>query len=114
MEAVAEVQEVQQMVLTELTPLQAALVAMERRSLPESLGFQVTWGPIPSAAAVAAVDLLLVAPEAVVAAVLALPLTEQQARVVLAVVVVAQAVAAGPAGPAEPAAWRFNMPTTAM
>jgi hypothetical protein len=92
---------------------------MEQRSPPGSLAFPLTWGPTPSAAAVvAALKTPLVALEALAAAVLgALMLQELLARVVWAVVaVVAVAPLLPPemAAPAEPAAWRFNMPTTAM
>lgn len=64
--------------------------------------------------AAAALQAPLVAPEALAAEGLAArPVMQQQARVVLAVVAVAVVAPPEPAGPGEPAAWRFNMPTTA-
>ena len=94
---------------------------MEHRSQPVSLAFPLIWGPIPLAAAVVAQAAVLAPRPALVAlaaAVLAaLALREQQARMVLAVeavVAVAPLLPAEMAAPVEPAAWRFNMPTTAM
>ena len=96
-------------------PISAALAAMELRSLLGSLAFPPIWGPIPSAVEAAVALMLRVVPEALVEALVEALTQALQARMDL--VVVAVAVPTGPpglAGPAEPVAWRFNMPTTAM
>ena len=88
---------------------------MEHRSLLSSLVYPLIWGRIPSAAAAEEVlKAVLVAPEALAAAALEpLPL-EVQPRMDLAVVAAAAVALLPQAESAEPAAWRFNMPTTAM
>ena len=96
----------------------AVPAAMEHRSQPGSLAFPLIWALIPSAAAVvAALAATVLAPEVLAelaAAVPAVITKALQARMVLVAAVVAVAVSIHLAEPAEPAAWRFNMPTTAM
>jgi hypothetical protein len=118
MQAAAVVREVLKMALLVRLALPAVAAAMEHRSQPGSLlAFpHPYWGPIPSAAAVAAAEILLAAlAELAAVGKVRKAGSEVRARMVLAVVAVA--VPTGPPGlaaPAEPAAWRFNMPTTAM
>jgi hypothetical protein len=116
MQAAAVVREVLKMALLVRLALPAVAAAMEHRSLLGSLASPLTWGQIPSAAAAAAAEILLAAlAELAAVGKVRKAGSEVRARMVLAVVAVA--VPTGPPGlaaPAEPAAWRFNMPTTAM
>jgi hypothetical protein len=116
MQAAAVGREVLKMALLVRLALPAVAAAMEHRSLLGSLASPLTWGPIPSAAAAAAAAILLAALAALVAAGKVRKAGQaEQARMVLAVVaVVAPTGPPGLAEPVEPAAWRFNMPTTAM
>ena len=109
MAAPAVVREVPRMALV-VRAIPAALAAMELRSLLGSLAFPHIWDRIPLAVAAAVEVTPGMVPEALAEAALA-----AQERVVLAVVaVVPVEVKPMSAQPVEPAAWRFNMPTTAM
>jgi hypothetical protein len=115
-QAAAVVREVPKMVLKVSLTMSAEPAATEHRSQTGSLAFPVIWGPIPSAAAAAAAEILLAALAALAAAGKARKAVQAvQARMVLAVVaVVVRTGAPGPVATVGPAAWRFNMPTTAM
>ncbi len=96
--------------------LPAVAAAMEQRSLPGSLTFLLIWATISSVVAAAAVEAAAVEPAALAAVEMAaLAALALMARMVWAVVaVVPVAIITKPAAPVEPAAWRFNMPTTTM